>query len=52
MVQQRVNLLRDAYVSAAGHKRPGVAAGLPLAEAEQQAAELSVKIDALLHAPK
>ncbi len=44
LVQQRVNLLRDAYVAAAGHKRPGVAAGLPVPEAETRAAELSAKI--------
>jgi lysophospholipase L1-like esterase len=34
LVQRRVNVLRDAYVGAAGHKRPGVAAGLPISEAE------------------
>lgn len=48
LVQQRVNVLRDAYVSAAGHKRPGVAAGLPIDEAEQKAAELTVSIRKLL----
>lgn len=48
LVQQRVNVLRDAYVSAAGHKRPGVAQGLPVAEAEKQADELSEKIRRLV----
>ena len=48
LVQQRVDVLRDAYVAAAGHKRPGVAAGLPIAEAEQKAAELTTKIQQLL----
>ncbi|MFN0051193.1 MAG: SGNH/GDSL hydrolase family protein [Planctomycetales bacterium] len=48
LVQQRVNLLRDAYVAAAGHTRPGVAAGLPVPEAEQQARVLSEKITQLL----
>jgi len=53
LVQQRLSVLRDAYVSAAGHLRPGVAKGLPVAEAEAKAAELSVKISALLdHPPK
>ncbi len=52
LVQQRVNLQRDAYVGAAGHKRPGVAAGLPIAEAEQKAAELTVKIRETLDAAK
>jgi lysophospholipase L1-like esterase len=50
LVQQRVNVLRDAYVSAAGHKRPGVAAGLPIIEAEKQAAELSTRIQELRRA--
>ena len=48
LLQQRVDVLRDAYVAAAGHKRPGVAAGLPIAEAEEKAAELTAKIQQLL----
>lgn len=50
LVQQRVSLLRDAYVGTAGHKRPGVAKGLPIPEAERKAAELSAKIHELLTA--
>lgn len=46
-VQQRANILRDAYVASAGHKRPGVAAGLPLPEAETKARELTEKLSAL-----
>ncbi len=52
LVQQRVHVLRDAYVSAAGHKRPGVAAGLPVPEAEAKAKELTAKIDATLRDQK
>lgn len=48
LVRQRVNVLRDAYVSAAGHKRPGVAQGLPVPEAEKQARELTDKIAAIV----
>jgi lysophospholipase L1-like esterase len=48
LTQQRVNLLRDAYVSAAEHLRPGVAKGLPVAEAEMQAADIGVKIQKLI----
>ncbi len=48
LVQERVNLLRDAYVFAAGHKRPGVAQGLPVEEAEGKATELTAKIAELL----
>jgi lysophospholipase L1-like esterase len=50
-VQQRVFVLRNAYVASAGHKRPGVAAGLPLPEANQKADELSAKIREILRAP-
>lgn len=52
LVQQRVDLLRDAYVGAAGHKRPGVAPGLEIAEAEQKAASLTAKIDELIKSGK
>ncbi|MBC8113912.1 MAG: SGNH/GDSL hydrolase family protein [Candidatus Saccharimonas sp.] len=52
LVQQRVNVLRDAYVSAAGHKRPGVAAGLPIPEAEAKAKELTAKIQATIRDQK
>jgi len=48
LVEERVSVLRDAYVSAAGHKRPGVAAGLPIGEAEAKAQELSQRIGELL----
>jgi hypothetical protein len=36
-VTQRMRLLRDAYLSAAGHLRPGMQAGLSIAEAEAKA---------------
>ncbi|HUY92098.1 MAG TPA: SGNH/GDSL hydrolase family protein [Pirellulales bacterium] len=51
-VRQRVNVLRDAYVAAAGHKRPGVAQGLPVAEAEVQAEKLSAEIRKMTAAAK
>ncbi|MCC7420405.1 MAG: SGNH/GDSL hydrolase family protein [Planctomycetaceae bacterium] len=44
LVQQRVNTLRDAHVATAGHKRPGVAPGLPLSDALKKADELSARI--------
>lgn len=47
-VAARLYLRRDAYLSAAGHKRPGVAKGLPVDEAEQQAAALTADIEGLL----
>jgi lysophospholipase L1-like esterase len=52
LVAQRSQHLRDAYVAKAGHKRPGVAKGLPLEEAEGKAADLTKQIQALLAADK
>lgn len=43
---QRQELLRDAWLTHVGHKRPGVAAGEPLEAAQVKAAELLKKIDA------
>jgi lysophospholipase L1-like esterase/pimeloyl-ACP methyl ester carboxylesterase len=40
LVQQKQALLRDAWLTETGHKRPGVNAGLPLAEAQEKAADL------------
>lgn len=37
-VQQKQALLRPAWLSHTGHQRPGIQPGLPLAEAERQAA--------------
>lgn len=48
LVQQRMAVLRDSYVAAAGHLRPGVAKGLPVQEAEAKAAELSARIKAIV----
>lgn len=50
VVRQKTDVLRDAWLSAIGHKRPGVKAGLPLEEAtikgaalDTQARELAAK---------
>ncbi len=40
-IRQRMAVLRDAYVAAAGHKRPGIRAGLPVPEALEKARELA-----------
>jgi pimeloyl-ACP methyl ester carboxylesterase/lysophospholipase L1-like esterase len=47
LVSQRQKILSASYLSAAGHTRPGVAAGLPLPEALKQAAALTLQIDQL-----
>lgn len=52
LVQHRMSILRDAYVAAAGHKRPGVAKGLPVEEAEAKANELSERIRQLTGSSK
>ena len=44
LVKQRMEILRDAYLAAAGHLRPGVRAGLPLGEAESKARALTESI--------
>jgi hypothetical protein len=48
LIQQRQRLLKDAWLTAVGHKRPGMGKGVPLAEAEKQAVELDGKIRALV----
>lgn len=47
LIRQRSELLRDAWLTATGHKRPGVKAGPPLAEAQASAAALSREIASL-----
>jgi len=48
LIRQRGRLLCDAYLNEAGHLRPGMAKGLPVAEAEAKAAELEPQIRALI----
>ena len=47
LVQQRQRLLKDAWLTAVGHKRPGMSKGLPLAEAQKQSAEIGPRIRTL-----
>jgi lysophospholipase L1-like esterase len=51
LVIAKNKLLRDAWVNHVGHKRPGDRPGLPLPEAQTQAAALQKKIDEVLAAP-
>lgn len=48
VVEQRLNLRRDAYLSASGHKRPGIKAGVPVEDAEKQTQKLTAKIRELV----
>ena len=43
-IEQKMAVLRDAYLTVAGHKRPGIRAGLPLDEALKKARALSAQI--------
>lgn len=47
LVQQQQRLLKDAWLTDTGHKRPGMNKGLPLAEAQTRAAALDAQIRAL-----
>ncbi len=47
LVRERQQLLRDAWLSEVGHKRPRVKAGLSLEEAEEKAAGLRKQMDEL-----
>lgn len=48
LVRERQELMKLAWLSATGHRRPGVKAGLPLPEAQARARDLDARIDALL----
>ncbi len=47
LIQQRQRLLKDPWLTAVGHLRPGMNKGVPLAEAQKQAADLTEKIRAV-----
>lgn len=49
LIAQRQNMMRDAWLTATKHKRPGLPVGLPLEEAQSKSAELLVKIDSLIN---
>jgi len=48
LVTKRQNMMRDAWLTATKHKRPGLPVGLPLNEAQTKADELMQEIEALL----
>ena len=48
LIGQRMRVRRNAYLTAAGHKRPGVKRGLPVSDAENKAEALSMKLRDLL----
>ncbi|MDA1015266.1 MAG: SGNH/GDSL hydrolase family protein [Planctomycetota bacterium] len=48
LVMQRTRIVHDAWLSAVGHKRPGVKTGLPIVDAVAKVAELDAKIEPLI----
>ncbi len=48
LVQQKQRLLKDAWLTATGHKRPGMKQGIPREQAERQASELDAEIRKLI----
>jgi lysophospholipase L1-like esterase len=48
LIRERGKVLCDAYLDAAGHQRPDMKKGLPVAEAEEAAAKLEIKIRFLI----
>ena len=48
LVQQTQRMLKDAWLTATGHKRPGMNLGLPLKDAQMRAKGLDSEIDVLL----
>jgi lysophospholipase L1-like esterase len=50
LVRKKQRLLKDAWLTATGHRRPGMARWLPLAEAERKANELDAEVRRLVEA--
>ena len=48
LVQKRQGILKDAWLTASGHRRPGMPQGLKLPEAERQARDIEARIVRLL----
>jgi lysophospholipase L1-like esterase len=52
LVAERQNMLRDAWLTATKHTRPGMATGLPLREAQAKAASMLSAIEVLIPGKK
>jgi lysophospholipase L1-like esterase len=48
-VRRKQRILKDAWLSATGHTRPGMKQGLPLEEANRQAGTIEAEVDGLLN---
>jgi lysophospholipase L1-like esterase len=47
LVQERQRIMKDAWLTEVGHARPGMAKGLPIAEAREKSAEIDARIHVL-----
>lgn len=48
LIEERQTILKDAWLTAIGHKRPEMKIGLPLQEAQQKANEITLQLQRLL----
>ncbi len=48
LVHERQDMMKDAWLTATGHQRPGMKKGLPLVEAQSRAAEMEERIQGLV----
>jgi lysophospholipase L1-like esterase len=48
LIEERQNLMKDAWLTSIGHKRPEMKTGLPLKEAQLKADEIEIQIRSLL----
>ena len=48
LVEERQSIMKDAWLSLIGHKRPGMKVGLPMKEAQLKRDEIDLKIQALV----
>ena len=49
LVSQKQSIMKDAWLSASGHKRPAMKVGLPLLEAKLKAKEIDEEILKLVY---
>ena len=52
LVKKEQDLMKDAWLTATGHKRPGMHKGLPLDDARAKAAEIDASIRELAKSEK
>jgi lysophospholipase L1-like esterase len=48
LITERQNMLRDAWLTSTGHKRPGLPVGMPLDSAMRKSEEMGVRLDSLV----